>query len=227
VAGAAAVSVPIRFCPARMLVPSCGAVSVPPPRSSPGAAAAAVAVLVAGGAGAAGGGAGGSSVAAAAALGAAAGVGGSRWGATVSLRRTSLSCPRPPVPSSAAVGAKDRKTARPNLSLHSKQLWPSMRMLSTSARRTRISFSALVISGKARNGNPKDPVEAVAWPMLPDGSTVPKQEGPITAASPRRPPTGAAGDRRRPGPSTRAGEAVGVRVRRGGAVLEGRGVSRG
>eukprot|EP01049_Picozoa_sp_SAG25_P017565 SAG25_NODE_4608_length_782_cov_1.859444_1_plen_185_part_00 len=103
-AGAAAVSLPIRFCPARMLVPSCGAVSVPPPRSSPGAAAAAVKVLVAGGAGAAGGGAGGSSVAAVVALGVAAGVGGSRWGATVSLRRTSLSCPRPPVPSSAAVG---------------------------------------------------------------------------------------------------------------------------
>eukprot|EP01047_Picozoa_sp_COSAG01_P022153 COSAG01_NODE_1307_length_10805_cov_22.707547_3_plen_266_part_00 len=29
---------------------------------------------------------------------------------------------------------------------------------------------------KARNGNSKDQVEAVLWPMLPDGSTVPKQD---------------------------------------------------
>jgi hypothetical protein len=29
---------------------------------------------------------------------------------------------------------------------------------------------------KARNGNSKDQVEAIPWPMMPDGSTVPKQD---------------------------------------------------
>jgi hypothetical protein len=149
---------------------------------------------------------------------------------------------RPPV----SVGSGIRRASGAVSATMKTLLYPSSRLPATSDRRQAslggllvVRTVAAVLAGFSRQRFPDEEACLVgwlvaAWPCLffvawcgPSCWLLAHQEGPVTAASPRRPPAGAAGDRRRPGPSTRAGGAVGVRVRRGGAVLEGRGVSGG